>query len=590
MTDEKYSNTVEMMLWVHAIYFIKMKKKVKIYDFPNQLLSYLQSNNLLSDGDKIQSIEEDGTRNAELKMEQKIRNLISHKSLFSRGYVEVEDGWYRISGSILPCFESVFRLPEVSFPPKTEGKTNSHISNFRIVISGPPGTGKTRVAKRIAAYLFSTNGTSRDEAFNISKIANIVTYIEERAALWLPSFAAHTTILQVHPSFAYEDFIEGIRPFSLPNGQVAYGIKDGPLKIAAKKLQGKVSMTGQFSRVGDESFFHPAFPSMAIAPLEGDCQIQIGSVKYLSDETGTSRWRLKLLNSNQLEDLPSEALTIAHVYHDWGQQHVIILDEINRGKVSSFFGELLFAIADIDDSIKDENGKYQAFRANVRLQYSGEEFFWPSGLHLIGTMNSADRSVDDIDQALRRRFQFVDFSPDYSTISELPIESIARLLVENPNKLKSNKGIQGHNVGSVDSLFQWLVNSNSTPSAWLKQVNQKILADRTIYKARDRLLGQSFLLKWSRKAAEIALLSTDDDDFNRRAVVASVLMEGFRTEIIPTLESVCSGDPRKLNKLICSEESVKSIDVPIDSVKELFDDPWNQIALISNLQPLEEIA
>jgi 5-methylcytosine-specific restriction protein B len=166
----------------------------------------------------------------------------------------------------------------------------------QIIFYGPPGTGKTFVAKRLA--------------YDWAKQADRVR------------------IVQFHPSYAYEDFVEGYRP-ALHNGVASFELRDGPLKAIAK----------------------------------------------------------------QALDNPAE-------------QFVLLIDEINRGNVAKVFGELYFLLEYRDD--------------HVRLQYSPEEHFrLPKNLWMIGTMNTADRSIASIDAALRRRFYFVGFYPDESPVKDV---------------------------------------------------------------------------------------------------------------------------------------------------------------------------
>ena len=171
----------------------------------------------------------------------------------------------------------------------------------QVIFQGPPGTGKTYVAQKLAKHLAGS---------------------DERV-----------TLVQFHPSYAYEDFVQGFRPTTLKDGQAGFELRDGPLLKVAKRAKA-------------ESYAN----------------------------------------------------------------HFLVIDEINRGNLAKVFGELYFLL-----EYRDEK---------IRLQYQGddeEDFSLPRNLYIIGTMNTADRSIALVDLALRRRFYFVEFHPDRP-----PIEGLLR--------------------------------------------------------------------------------------------------------------------------------------------------------------------
>lgn len=152
-------------------------------------------------------------------------------------------------------------------------------------------------------------------------------------------------------------------------------------------------------------------------------------------------------------------LSISDFKEKTGKPYVLIIDEINRGNVSQIFGELITLIE------KDKRaGNKEALE--ITLPYSKKKFSVPNNLHIIGTMNTADRSVEALDSALRRRFSFQEMMPDYEVLTKELGEK---------DKVYLGKG-----------LYMEL-----TISKILKTINNRI----EILIDRDHTIGHSYFLK-----------------------------------------------------------------------------------------------
>lgn len=128
--------------------------------------------------------------------------------------------------------------------------------------------------------------------------------------------------------------------------------------------------------------------------------------------------------------------------NDPGRPYAIFIDEISRGNVASIFGELIALIE--DDKRKDADNELKA-----QLPYSREDFVVPGNLHIIGTMNTADRSVVALDTALRRRFSFQEVKPDPELIKQpdgldVDLKSMLKVINDRILRLIDSDHLIGH--------------------------------------------------------------------------------------------------------------------------------------------------
>lgn len=179
--------------------------------------------------------------------------------------------------------------------------------------------------------------------------------------------------------------------------------------------------------------------------------------------------------------------------------YVLIIDEINRGNVANIFGELITLIEE-DKRLGNEEA------TTVILPYSQKPFGVPNNLYIIGTMNTADRSVEALDSALRRRFSFTEMMPK-------------------PDLLKDVK-ISGVNI------------SNGTDQASLADLLYTINKRIEILKDREHQIGHSYFMKFV------------NDKKYENGVNAEELREVFYNKIIPLLQEYFYGDYEKIQMVI----------------------------------------
>ena len=191
--------------------------------------------------------------------------------------------------------------------------------------------------------------------------------------------------------------------------------------------------------------------------------------------------------------MPSTSIAWRTQSSEVDQRYVLVIDEINRGNIAAIFGELITLI-----EVDKRDGMAEA--VSVRLPYSKtEDFSVPPNLHILGTMNTADRSVEALDTALRRRFSFVEM-PSRPDLIQQP-EGLAvdlRSMLATMNARIEQLLDKDHHIGH--SYFMGIA-SAPDPEAELKRVfKNKVLPLLEEYFHGDAVkvgmvLGEAFVRK-----------------------------------------------------------------------------------------------
>ena len=313
------------------------------------------------------------------------------------------------------------------------------IESKNLIFRGAPGTGKSYLAKEIAADIIS-NGYY-DKYTQLSD--------EQRKQV---------EFVQFHPSYDYSDFVEGLRPKVNDDGSMGFELQDGIFKkfiararknyedsqkskeAIEKEVSVQESMMNFFSSIelGVDTFKTINGNEFTITSVD-DRHINIlipgnATVNKLSLNVNEVR---KMLESEvkftKIKDITAffgkSFATQAYSY-DFAiykaiktkkgtaskskakqtelKKYIFIIDEINRGEISKIFGELFFAI---DPGYRGKAGEISTQYANLHSD-PDEKFYIPENVYIIGTMNDIDRSVDSFDFAMRRRFRFVELKAD----------------------------------------------------------------------------------------------------------------------------------------------------------------------------------
>ncbi len=338
------------------------------------------------------------------------------------------------------------------------------LNKKQIILQGPPGTGKTYTAKDIAYKMIFNQDISQEKELRTQQLKQLES-------------SEQFKLVQFHPSYTYEDFVRGITAKS--NGsQIEYLTENKILaEFAETSLKNQLNSSKPPEDISKEIWLNEQFDlfiddiseeidekekvgltkSVNIIKIDEDAfrykgvvgwsengnRMLFSDIKqaYLDENTvrqdikknqtlsGFARHHAsyyirvldlfrKYLKDNKI------IFTSGGVAAEEIKNYVFIIDEINRANLPSVLGELIYAL------------EYRGSEVNSMYEVNGKKtIIIPDNLFIIGTMNTADRSVGHIDYAIRRRFAFINVLPDASVI----VNPSAKLLFEEISKLFISK-------------------------------------------------------------------------------------------------------------------------------------------------------
>ncbi len=483
-----------------------------------------------------------------------------------------------------------FAIPKNTFSKDDFKIIKDNINNnipLNQILYGPPGTGKTYHTIDKALEIFGENLESRDD-----KKAKFDEYVKNGQIVF-------TTF---HQSYGYEEFVEGIKPSlnSDENSQINYKVKDGIFKELCKKaLENRDDIESFNFYINDlkektkedannpEKYFQLPNTKYSIQYRGGktfrikfddmsknhkDYPVSIDNIEKLYktsniDEIYNSAYVKAILNylkSQGLKDYKEKDEKINLPY-------IIIIDEINRGNVSKIFGELITLIEP-----SKRLGNEEALE--LTLPYSGEKFGVPKNVYIIGTMNTADRSITSLDTALRRRFEFVEMMPNSDLLNNVFICKD----VENPNEDEDYLGDDAKTEGYAEILQNILISIN-------KRI--EFLLDR------EKTIGHAFFMSEAVKFNKNNWIKPDEYEEDWYVLSISKLKKVFQNKIIPLLQEYFYNDYALINAVLNDNgmifedkkddkylQKIKNLD-SVNSERSIYniasfdDDIWNNIKI-----------
>ncbi len=325
--------------------------------------------------------------------------------------------------------------------------------NNNIILYGPPGTGKTY--------------HSVDYAVEIVLGKSLGNHSQNKTEFDRLRKEGQIEFVTFHQNYTYEDFMVGIRP----------NIEEGTESLTFKKHYGIFYEIAQRARENYLSSLVEKGKLISVQDLLNDLLETLRSgeilelktttnvsftLEYLSESTiqlvyanGSKNNTLSVDTLFEVTDGKREFTTSLKSYYYPLKEHllskrvdtktekeelknfVLVIDEINRANISKVFGELITLL-------EDDKRLGEANELKITLPNGEKDFGIPPNLFLIGTMNTADKSIALIDIALRRRFEFVGFYPQYEGYDENAIQLLQAINTSILEKKKSADYLIGH--------------------------------------------------------------------------------------------------------------------------------------------------